>query len=83
MYTDWVLIQSLLVCGKSLSLCYFFKDMISVACLCLWVCAHESRSPQKYQILPVLELQALVSCLTWGLGNELRSYVRATCTLNN
>lgn len=41
--------------------------------ICVWVCAHERRCPQRTGIAYVLELvlEAAESHLTWGLGPAL------------
>lgn len=46
-------------------------------CVRMWVCAHSCRYPWKPETSDPLEmeLQKVVSCLTWVLGTELESPV--------
>lgn len=53
-------------------------------CVCphmwMWVCAHECRSPQKPEVLDSLELelQVILSHLTWVLGNRTWDHCKSS-----
>lgn len=50
-------------------------------CVCVWLCTHVRAGTHRDQKtgsdLLELELQAIVTCLTWVLGTEVRSSPRA------
>lgn len=50
--------------------------------MCVWVHVLTYRVPQKPEVWDLLELELHVSdCLTWALGTEHRSFVRAAWAL--
>lgn len=56
-------------------------------CVCVWLCIRVSAGTHRNQKgvsdLLELECQAVVTCLTWVLGTEVRSSPRAACAPNS
>lgn len=50
-------------------------------CVCSCVCAHLCGDQKMALYVLELELQVVMSCLTWVLGTDLRSTVRAASAL--
>lgn len=60
--------------------------MCVCVCVCIGICTQECQAPRGQERtldLLELELQEVVSCLTWFLGIELRSSTRAVYDLHH